>query len=160
MKHRQTASHPSRWIAGLHSNKETEELFRVGKSSATCGLCSSAADRCRSFGKKMYRGIWHSLILEIHFDDCKMENVLKRHDCHVMFPHFLCSFGCFFFLSKAWWSFKKIEVSAEEDLDPKEGQLQNLEERLTTDGYLEEVKEKFEAQIFWKLGSFSYPFHY
>ena len=42
-----------------------------------------------------------------------------------------------------------VEVSAEEDLDPKEGQLQNLEERLTTDGYLEEVKEKFEAHIFF-----------
>lgn len=63
------------------------------------------------------------------------------------------------FKSLVWWSLHKVQVS-EEHLDPsKEGQLQNLEERLTTDGYLEEVKAKFEATIFWKLWSFSYRFH-
>lgn len=65
-----------------------------------------------------------------------------------IFVQFLLTFLPF--KSLVWWSFHKVQVS-EEHLDPsKEGQLQNLEERLTTDGYLEEVKVKFEATICWK----------
>lgn len=60
---------------------ETEELFcAFGKSSATCGLCSSTADRCRSFGNRWWSSVagtvWYSWFWRFMFGICKMEHVL------------------------------------------------------------------------------------
>lgn len=144
----------------LHSLRNWGTLLRIWKIfSHVWTLFKHGRSMQKLWQSMVIQCCWYSLvlvILEIHV--WYLQNGTCSLDMIVMSTRIFVQFLLTFlpFKSLVLWSFHKVQVS-EEHLDPsKEGQLQNLEERLTTDGYLEEVKVKFEATRFSRktLGRF------